>query len=190
MQIGCAIFHRESSVISIISPSKSKYVIILIYGFHWGLPTPRFRWKAILKMRTLSMNYLQDARQHSKLKLLVSMLSVRLKLCNRIKNTSKWKIAWNVCNRAFGENYLQEALDKIEALHILNGILLVMFNATKLSIWVWLGTWCRSLDYCRAIVCGDDQAALNICLQVNIDGVKMAVRRKTLLNWLLKLVEN
>ncbi|HFF4866116.1 TPA: YggS family pyridoxal phosphate-dependent enzyme, partial [Acinetobacter baumannii] len=79
--------------------------------------------------------------------------------------------------RAFGENYLQEALDKIDALQDLDiewhFIGHVQRNKTKHLAEKF--DWVHGVD--RLIIAerlsnqrGDDQAALNICLQVNIDG--------------------
>ncbi|BCT89945.1 YggS family pyridoxal phosphate-dependent enzyme [Acinetobacter variabilis] len=79
--------------------------------------------------------------------------------------------------RAFGENYLQEALEKITALKDLDiewhFIGHVQRNKTKHLAENF--TWVHGVD--RLIIAerlsnqrSDSQAALNICLQVNIDG--------------------
>jgi len=79
--------------------------------------------------------------------------------------------------RAFGENYLQEALEKITALKDLDiewhFIGHVQRNKTKHLAENF--TWVHGVD--RLIIAerlsnqrGDNQSALNICIQVNIDG--------------------
>ena len=79
--------------------------------------------------------------------------------------------------RAFGENYLQEALEKIEALQDLeiewHFIGHVQRNKTKHLAEKF--AWVHGVD--RLIIAerlsnqrSDQQAPLNICLQVNIDG--------------------
>ena len=79
--------------------------------------------------------------------------------------------------RSFGENYLQEALDKIEKLQNLeiewHFIGHVQRNKTKHLAEKF--AWVHGVD--RLIIAErlsnqreDDQAPLNICLQVNIDG--------------------
>jgi len=79
--------------------------------------------------------------------------------------------------RAFGENYLQEALEKITALKELeiewHFIGHVQRNKTKALAENF--AWVHGVD--RLIIAerlsnqrGDNQPALNICIQVNIDG--------------------
>lgn len=135
-------------------------------------------------MRTLSMNYLQDARQH-----VLQQIRTACELAQRAPETvqllavSKTHLSerlremYAAGQRAFGENYLQEALDKIDALQDLDiewhFIGHVQRNKTKHLAEQF--DWVHGVD--RLIIAerlsnqrGDDQAALNICLQVNIDG--------------------
>ncbi|MDH2603515.1 YggS family pyridoxal phosphate-dependent enzyme [Acinetobacter baumannii] len=130
------------------------------------------------------MNYLQDARQH-----VLQQIRTACELAQRAPETvqllavSKTHLSerlremYAAGQRAFGENYLQEALDKIDALQDLDiewhFIGHVQRNKTKHLAEQF--DWVHGVD--RLIIAerlsnqrGDDQAALNICLQVNIDG--------------------
>lgn len=130
------------------------------------------------------MNYLQDARQH-----VLQQIKTACEHAQRAPETvqllavSKTHPSERLCEmyaagqKAFGENYLQEALDKIEALHDLDiewhFIGHVQRNKTKHLAEKF--DWVHGVD--RLIIAerlsnqrGDDQAPLNICLQVNIDG--------------------
>ncbi len=135
-------------------------------------------------MRTLSMNYLQDARQHvlQQIKTACEHVqrapeTVQLLAVSKTHPSERLREMYAVGQRAFGENYLQEALDKIEALHDLDiewhFIGHVQRNKTKHLAEKF--DWVHGVD--RLIIAerlsnqrGDEQAALNICLQVNIDG--------------------
>lgn len=135
-------------------------------------------------MRTLSMNYLQDARQHVLQQIRTACEhaqrapeTVQLLAVSKTHPSERLREMYAVGQRAFGENYLQEALDKIEALHDLDiewhFIGHVQRNKTKHLAEKF--DWVHGVD--RLIIAerlsnqrGDDQAALNICLQVNIDG--------------------
>lgn len=135
-------------------------------------------------MRTLSMNYLQDARQ-----LVLQQIqhacehaqrvpeAVQLLAVSKTHPSESLRAMYAAGQRAFGENYLQEALDKIEALHDLDiewhFIGHVQRNKTKHLAEKF--DWIHGVD--RLIIAerlsnqrADDQSALNICLQVNIDG--------------------
>lgn len=135
-------------------------------------------------MRTLSMNYLQDARQHV-LQQIQSACehaqrapeTVQLLAVSKTHPSGSLREMYAAGQRAFGENYLQEALEKIEALHDLDiewhFIGHVQRNKTKHLAEKF--DWVHGVD--RLIIAerlsnqrGDDQSALNICLQVNIDG--------------------
>lgn len=135
-------------------------------------------------MRTLSMNYLQDARQHVLQQIRTACEhaqrapeTVQLLAVSKTHPSERLREMYVAGQRAFGENYLQEALDKIEALHDLDiewhFIGHVQRNKTKHLAEKF--DWVHGVD--RLIIAerlsnqrGDDQAALNICLQVNIDG--------------------
>lgn len=135
-------------------------------------------------MRTLSMNYLQDARQHVLQQIKTACEhaqrtpeTVQLLAVSKTHPSERLREMYVAGQRAFGENYLQEALDKIEALHDLDiewhFIGHVQRNKTKHLAEKF--DWVHGVD--RLIIAerlsnqrGDDQAPLNICLQVNIDG--------------------
>ena len=129
------------------------------------------------------MNSLQQARS-----LVLQQIQQACQLSSRAENTvqllavSKTHPSEALCEmfnagqRAFGENYLQEALDKMEALNDLNiewhFIGHVQRNKTKHLAEKF--AWVHGVD--RLIIAErlsnqrmDDQAPLNICLQVNID---------------------
>lgn len=135
-------------------------------------------------MRTLSMNYLQDARQHvlQQIRTACELAqrapeTVQLLAVSKTHSSERLREMYAAGQRAFGENYLQEALDKIDALQDLDiewhFIGHVQRNKTKHLAEKF--DWVHGVD--RLIIAerlsnqrGDDQAALNICLQVNIDG--------------------
>ncbi|MBO8210134.1 YggS family pyridoxal phosphate-dependent enzyme [Acinetobacter nosocomialis] len=130
------------------------------------------------------MNYLQDARQHVLQQIRTACEhaqrapeTVQLLAVSKTHPSERLREMYVAGQRAFGENYLQEALDKIEALHDLDiewhFIGHVQRNKTKHLAEKF--DWVHGVD--RLIIAerlsnqrGDDQAALNICLQVNIDG--------------------
>ncbi|WP_335973702.1 YggS family pyridoxal phosphate-dependent enzyme [Acinetobacter calcoaceticus] len=130
------------------------------------------------------MNYLQDARQHVLQKIrracehaqrapeIVQLLAV-----SKTHPSESLREMYAAGQSAFGENYLQEALEKIEALQDLeiewHFIGHVQRNKTKNLAEKF--DWVHGVD--RLIIAerlsnqrGDGQMELNICLQVNIDG--------------------
>jgi len=135
-------------------------------------------------MRTLSMNYLQDARQHVLQQIQRACEhaqrapeTVQLLAVSKTHPSESLREMYAAGQRAFGENYLQEALDKIEALHDLeiewHFIGHVQRNKTKHLAEKF--DWVHGVD--RLIIAErlsnqrlQDQSDLNICLQVNIDG--------------------
>lgn len=130
------------------------------------------------------MNYLQDARQHVLQQIKAACEhaqrapeNVQLLAVSKTHPSERLREMYAAGQRAFGENYLQEALDKIEALHDLDiewhFIGHVQRNKTKHLAEKF--AWVHGVD--RLIIAerlsnqrADEQAALNICLQVNIDG--------------------
>lgn len=130
------------------------------------------------------MNYLQDARQHVLQQIRRACEhaqrapeTVQLLAVSKTHPSESLREMYAAGQRAFGENYLQEALEKIEALHDLeiewHFIGHVQRNKTKHLAEKF--DWIHGVD--RLIIAerlsnqrGDDQSALNICLQVNIDG--------------------
>lgn len=135
-------------------------------------------------MRTLSMNYLQDARQHVLQQIRRACEhaqrapeTVQLLAVSKTHPSESLREMYAAGQRAFGENYLQEALEKIEALQDLeiewHFIGHVQRNKTKNLADKF--DWVHGVD--RLIIAErlsnqrlQDQSDLNICLQVNIDG--------------------
>lgn len=135
-------------------------------------------------MRTLSMNYLQDARQHVLQQIRRACEhaqrapeAVQLLAVSKTHPSESLREMYAAGQRAFGENYLQEALEKIEALQDLeiewHFIGHVQRNKTKNLAEKF--DWVHGVD--RLIIAErlsnqrlQDQSDLNICLQVNIDG--------------------
>lgn len=135
-------------------------------------------------MRTLSMNYLQDARQHVLQQIRSACehaqrapKTVQLLAVSKTHPSESLREMYVAGQRAFGENYLQEALEKIEALQDLeiewHFIGHVQRNKTKNLAEKF--DWVHGVD--RLIIAErlsnqrlQDQSDLNICLQVNIDG--------------------
>ncbi|WP_415871778.1 YggS family pyridoxal phosphate-dependent enzyme [Acinetobacter pittii] len=130
------------------------------------------------------MNYLQDARQHVLQQIQTACEhvqrapeTVQLLAVSKKHPSESLREMYTAGQRAFGENYLQEALDKVEALQDLDiewhFIGHVQRNKTKHLAEKF--DWVHGVD--RLIIAerlsnqrGNDQSALNICLQVNIDG--------------------
>lgn len=130
------------------------------------------------------MNYLQDARQHVLQQIRVACEhaqrapeTVQLLAVSKTHPSESLREMYAAGQRAFGENYLQEALDKIEALHDLeiewHFIGHVQRNKTKHLAEKF--DWVHGVD--RLIIAErlsnqrlQEQSDLNICLQVNIDG--------------------
>lgn len=135
-------------------------------------------------MRTLSMNYLQDARQHVLQQIRCACEhaqrapeTVQLLAVSKTHPSESLREMYVAGQRAFGENYLQEALEKIEVLQDLeiewHFIGHVQRNKTKNLAEKF--DWVHGVD--RLIIAErlsnqrfQDQSDLNICLQVNIDG--------------------
>lgn len=135
------------------------------------------------EMRTVSMNNLQVLRnlvlaqiQQACLSAQHAVQDVQLLAVSKTHPSSMIAQMYATGQRAFGENYLQEALEKIEALKALDiewhFIGHVQRNKTKLLAEKF--AWVHGVD--RLIIAQRlsaqreaTQAALNICLQVNID---------------------
>ncbi|WP_336170714.1 YggS family pyridoxal phosphate-dependent enzyme [Acinetobacter sp. 161(2023)] len=130
------------------------------------------------------MNYLQDARQHVLQQIQRACEhaqrapeTVQLLAVSKTHPSESLREMYAAGQSAFGENYLQEALDKIEALHDLeiewHFIGHVQRNKTKHLAEKF--DWVHGVD--RLIIAErlsnqrlQDQSDLNICVQVNIDG--------------------
>ena len=130
------------------------------------------------------MNYLQDARHHVLQQIQRACEhaqrapeTVQLLAVSKTHPSESLREMYAAEQRAFGENYLQEALEKIEALKDLeiewHFIGHVQRNKTKNLAEKF--DWVHGVD--RLIIAErlsnqrlQDQSDLNICLQVNIDG--------------------
>ena len=139
--------------------------------------------KKMNEMRPPSMNTLQAARNQVLQQIdqacqqaIRATSSVNLLAVSKTHPAEMLKEMYKTGQRAFGENYLQEALDKIEALADLDiewhFIGHVQRNKTKHLAEKF--AWVHGVD--RLIIAERlssqreaSQAALNICLQVNID---------------------
>lgn len=136
------------------------------------------------EMRTLSMNTFQSARNQVLTQIQTACASaqrdfaaVSLLAVSKTHPSQALAEMYQTGQRAFGENYLQEALDKIEALKDLeiewHFIGHVQRNKTKHLAEKF--AWVHGVD--RLVIAerlssqrDESQAPLNICLQVNIDG--------------------
>lgn len=134
-------------------------------------------------MRILSMNSLQLARAHVLQQIQEACQQIQreqsevmLLAVSKTHPSEALREMYAAGQRAFGENYLQEALDKIEALHDLNidwhFIGHVQRNKTKHLAEKF--AWVHGVD--RLIIAErlshqreGHSEPLNICLQVNID---------------------
>ncbi|WP_299197398.1 YggS family pyridoxal phosphate-dependent enzyme [uncultured Amphritea sp.] len=101
--------------------------------------------------------------------------TVQLLAVSKTREADELRQAWSAGQRAFGENYLQEALDKIEALQDLDigwhFIGPIQSNKTRPIAENF--DWVHSVDRFKIAQRLSDQrpagmAPLNICLQVNI----------------------
>lgn len=103
--------------------------------------------------------------------------SVRLLAVSKTRPPEDLRAAANAGQTAFGENYLQEALDKIEALADLEGLewhFIGPIQSNKTRAIAESFAWVHSVDRLKIARRLNDQRpehlpALNICLQVNID---------------------
>ncbi len=135
-------------------------------------------------MRTVSMNLLQQQRQHVLMQIEQACQhvqrdpkSVQLLAVSKTHPSQSLRELYLAGQRSFGENYLQEALGKIEELQDLeiewHFIGHVQRNKTKHLAEKF--DWVHGVD--RLIIAErlsnqrlDSQKPLSICLQVNIDG--------------------
>lgn len=122
---------------------------------------------------------------------------VRLLAVSKTHPSQSLREMYQLGQQCFGENYLQEALDKIEELKDLDiewhFIGHVQRNKTKHLAEKF--DWVHGVD--RLIIAErlssqrlDTQPPLNLCIQVNIDvqDSKMAANQRKCLNWSKKLV--
>lgn len=104
--------------------------------------------------------------------------SVRLLAVSKKKPVSALKAAYDVGQRAFGENYVQEAVDKYQALSHLPDIewhFIGPIQSNKSRLIAETMHWVHSIDR-EKIACRlseqrpIDLPPLNVCIQVNISG--------------------
>lgn len=103
--------------------------------------------------------------------------SVRLLAVSKTRPPKDLRAAYAAGQTAFGENYLQEALEKIEALEDLDGIewhFIGPIQSNKTRQIAASFDWVHSVDRLKIARRLNEQRApslppLNICLQVNID---------------------
>jgi pyridoxal phosphate enzyme (YggS family) len=103
--------------------------------------------------------------------------AIKLLAVSKTRPAEELRQAWACGQQAFGENYLQEALDKIEALQDLNIIwhFIGPIQSNKTRAIAENFSWVHSVDRFKIAQRLSDQRPvnlppLNICLQVNISG--------------------
>ncbi|MBN0988404.1 YggS family pyridoxal phosphate-dependent enzyme [Amphritea pacifica] len=103
--------------------------------------------------------------------------AIKLLAVSKTRPAEELRQAWACGQQAFGENYLQEALDKIEALQDLDIIwhFIGPIQSNKTRAIAENFSWVHSVDRFKIAQRLSDQRPgnlppLNICLQVNISG--------------------
>ncbi|MDI9333986.1 MAG: YggS family pyridoxal phosphate-dependent enzyme [Cytophagales bacterium] len=108
--------------------------------------------------------------------------AVQLLAVSKTFGASAVEAAWNRGQRDFGENYVQEAVDKIEALkHLrtdqnpLQWHLIGPLQSNKTAVVAAHFDWVQTIDRIKIAQRLNDQRPahlppLNVCIQVNVDG--------------------
>jgi pyridoxal phosphate enzyme (YggS family) len=103
--------------------------------------------------------------------------SVTLLAVSKTQNVAKIQEAWSAGQRDFGENYVQEALDKMGALLLPGSIwhFIGPIQANKTRSIATYFDWVHSVDRLKIASRLDAQrpagkAPLNVCIQVNLSG--------------------
>ena len=105
--------------------------------------------------------------------------SVRLLAVSKTFEAALVEALWDKGQRAFGENYVQEAIAKIEALTDLRGSiewhLIGPLQSNKTAIVAEKFDWVQTIDRFKIAQRLNDQRPahlppLNVCIQVNVDG--------------------
>ncbi|NLQ17367.1 YggS family pyridoxal phosphate-dependent enzyme [Marinomonas sp. M1K-6] len=104
--------------------------------------------------------------------------SVRLLAVSKTKPLAALEAAYHAGQRAFGENYVQEAVDKCQALAHLSGIewhFIGPIQSNKSRLIAETMHWVHSVDREKIALRLNDQRPvglppLNVCIQVNISG--------------------
>jgi PLP dependent protein len=104
---------------------------------------------------------------------------VRLLAVSKTFGAGAVQVAWDAGQRAFGENYVQEAIAKIEALsHLKSQIewhLIGPLQSNKTAIVAENFDWVQTIDRLKIAQRLSDQRPahlppLNVCIQINVDG--------------------
>lgn len=105
--------------------------------------------------------------------------SVRLLAVSKTFGADAVQVAWDAGQRAFGENYVQEAIAKIDALAALRGNiewhLIGPLQSNKTAIVAENFDWVQTIDRFKIAQRLNDQRPahllpLQVCIQVNVDG--------------------
>jgi pyridoxal phosphate enzyme (YggS family) len=105
--------------------------------------------------------------------------NVRLLAVSKTFEASAVEAAWLAGQRAFGENYVQEAVDKIKALtHLTPKIewhLIGPLQSNKTAVVAEHFDWVQTIDRLKIAQRLNDQRPahlppLNVCIQINVDG--------------------
>ena len=104
--------------------------------------------------------------------------SVQLLAVSKGQSVEKMRSVWALGQRAFGENYVQEALDKMEQLRSLEGIKWHFIGRIQSNKIKWIARhfdWVHTLSSLKAAqklheyhIASERCAPLNVCIQVNI----------------------
>jgi PLP dependent protein len=108
---------------------------------------------------------------------------VRLLAVSKTFGAEAVQAAWNVGQRAFGENYVQEAVDKIHALAHLQSVsdssiewhLIGPLQSNKTAVVAEHFDWVQTVDRLKIAQRLNDQRPaqrqpLKVCIQINVDG--------------------
>lgn len=104
---------------------------------------------------------------------------VRLLAVSKTFRMDAIEAAWRAGQRAFGENYVQEAVDKIKALAHLNPPiewhLIGPLQSNKTAVVAEHFDWVQTVDRLKIAQRLNDQRPadlppLNVCIQINVDG--------------------
>lgn len=123
-----------------------------------------------------NMTNLRDRIHHLRAQLPVH---VKLLAVSKTFEAALVEASWNVGLRAFGENYVQEAIAKIEALkHLRPNIewhLIGPLQSNKTAVVAEHFDWVQTIDRLKIAQRLNEQRPvhlppLNVCIQVNVDG--------------------
>ena len=104
---------------------------------------------------------------------------VRLLAVSKTFDAASVQMAWQAGQRAFGENYVQEAVTKMSALAAIRGDiewhLIGPLQSNKTAVVAERFDWVQTIDRLKIAQRLNDQRPahlppLNVCIQVNVDG--------------------